>query len=819
MALEDEEPENGKPDTEVLKKKYKNMVEEKRHNDDYTRRLEKKLQKLNESLAQWSEDADSQKRTLELERNKDKDEQKSLRTEKDSKAKNQEERIRESLSDVLYQKPSNKHKQYELDTVRVTFVPDKSFLYPLAFRIDDKTTIVTLRNNACKYWNLSKDDFILKTMANNKCSDEMRVKECFKQGELAQLRLERKKTETADPKEEELKAIMPKGPKARKSRGNDLRFNTKDVNSIKKFSDNYVQDLKKMGGIYFLLKLRDTKPSEHVSKIKLRDIIIYILLFVLSLVVYDSRRPSGQDYWYRQGIVDMMMTQVRKPYLTSDEYWEYVPRFTDVETNDDIWDWLNYTLPTIIYDDGRQSLATYNLLVGFMAIRVQNVRPAAACQGKNRKLVEQLGGACYDTSVGGGTQATADMPGLQAYWNNLSVGDPLDPGQIRGEARPWKWASAEDARNASGIDTLTGRIGAYDGSGYMAQYKIGVSNQTAASASFRQDLRKFRELKWISLATRVVVVSFTIYNFDYDLWLSSDFFFELPPSGTVNAEFSVNTFKPRTDETEQELRETYIDYVNLIIAVVYIFIFVGMAERKHKIKYQKAGMYYYLSLNGITDILIVICVVLVVCLRGFTVNQKEKTGRILERADMRFTSFTGMAVWYNEIFCIEGLLMIFYMYRMLSFFRFFDTIYLMWHSLGRALWGFIFFIIIFMPLFLGFVVFLHSSFGPYMTEFSQMSLSYLSMYEIINGGVGISTLLKFDRLLGLLFIICFYIVVTFILLNVFVTIVVDAYYVVQISSGSPAEQWTRDKIIRWALPSLVINLFLTSHSKSVAESG
>ena len=33
-----------------------------------------------------------------------------------------------------------------------------------------------------------------------------------------------------------------------------------------------------MGGVYFLLKLRDSKPSEHAGKIKLRNILIYTVL-------------------------------------------------------------------------------------------------------------------------------------------------------------------------------------------------------------------------------------------------------------------------------------------------------------------------------------------------------------------------------------------------------------------------------------------------------------------------------------------------------------------------------------------------------------
>jgi len=233
---EEEDAGGGKLDEAKLKKKYKEMVEEKKQKDDYTNRLQKKLERLNESLAVLSEEADSQRRTLNLEKNKDEDERTSLKRERDTKAKNQEARIRESLSDVLYQKPSNKGRNFELDTVRVTFVkPGKSVC---AFRIDERTTIVSLRNNACKYWNLPPDRFILKTMANNKCSDEIFVKECFKQGELAQLRLEPKSHNTAEPKEEELKAIMPKDPSKRGGRGGrDFRLRAEGIGQMGTYSD------------------------------------------------------------------------------------------------------------------------------------------------------------------------------------------------------------------------------------------------------------------------------------------------------------------------------------------------------------------------------------------------------------------------------------------------------------------------------------------------------------------------------------------------------------------------------------------------------
>lgn len=48
-----------------------------------------------------------------------------------------------------------------------------------------------------------------------------------------------------------------------------------------------------MGGVYFLLKLRDSKPSEHASKINIRDIIIYTVLAPWSKSLSVARGHPG----------------------------------------------------------------------------------------------------------------------------------------------------------------------------------------------------------------------------------------------------------------------------------------------------------------------------------------------------------------------------------------------------------------------------------------------------------------------------------------------------------------------------------------------
>ena len=356
--------------------------------------------------------------------------------------------------EALYTKQTNSAgskppREYVLDTVLVTYIrgkfrysedrfytppPSRGFLspfccsrslkshfqevavyrislprYPLNFRINDDTTVRTLRESACKYWGMkTPEQFVLKTMANNKCQDEVKVKECFKQGELAQLSLTKKMVEnSAEPTEDEKKAIQPK--QGKKKKGRDGGFDPNGADKQQNFSENYFTDLKKLGGVYFLLRARDQKPSDLASKIKLRDIVIYITLTIFTFWVYDQRRPPGYEYWFIKGIEDKT---VAIPGMT-DNY-QPIPPFTNITQQDEVWDWLTHTLPPQLwsvtpdrvlgdvvthgYPSKRDlTLNGQNLLLGYLNIRTQGVKPQAC--GNSATIDATLGITCYPMSI------------------------------------------------------------------------------------------------------------------------------------------------------------------------------------------------------------------------------------------------------------------------------------------------------------------------------------------------------------------------------------------------------------------------------------
>lgn len=837
----DEDPNNIE-DPDKARLRIRQLTHENTRNIDYENRLARKLAKLDADLASRREEVEGLQRSLQLERNKFQEEYLSEKRERDQKAATQEERIRDHLTDVLYTKTDK--AGLARDTVLVSYVkPNENYRYNLAFRIDPDTTTKELRASVCKYWGADQANFILRTMANNKCQDDNRVRDCFKQGEIAQLRLEMKRESAEPPTEEELKAIQPKRKK-RVGKGAKPRFNAEGVDSIQKFGDNFSKQLHKMGGIYFLLKLRDKKPSEHAAKIKLHDVIIYLALAVLTIYVHSQRRRDGEAFWCSKGIEDFINAppigaQIPVCSGGSPSSSLCVRSFNELKQPQDAWVWLNYAIPAIFWptDPTQVSLATYNRLLGYFSVRVKNVKTPASrtefCTSNSIDLVAILGGTgnssnatCFPRRAEGDGMRTEPYPVLVEYWQNvtnismntsttLSTTTTLG---FRGTMNPGEFISAEKNKKDRQISWVRGNQDSYDASGYTVDYRMTVSDPIRASEEYRKDWEMFRQTGWVSLTTRVILVSFTTYNYHYDMWTSTELMIECPPGGDMILTRYTQPFRPRVFETQAELSWTYIDGARLSIAI-YIFMFVGYMERQHKVKNHKAGAYYHISLTGITDIGVVTCLLIQV-FWNIASFQEEATFKYLVRANgeetNRFESLTTPAFHYNTIFIIDGLMMVFLMYRIISFFRLSHTVYLLWHALGSAIKGLGFFFFVMSPAVFSFVLLSWVHFGSYFMDFSNMTRSFVSCVRLANADLDL-TYYESDPAWVIFTIVTIYVIVTFLALNLFASILTDAHYVVQLTCAQPVEKWDLQRLRSWVFPRLCVNIFQAIWSSDQSE--
>jgi len=799
-------------DFDKVKRYYEKYHIEKREDDIYVINLQKKLEKLRQDLDARTESVESLQRSLVIEKQKQGDEDKSIQRERKVKANAQEERIRDHLSEVLYAKPSGGAAN-DLDTVMVSYRdPTKSMRYNLAFRVDGQTSVRELKTSACRYWGQAQEEYVLKTMASNKCQDDIKVADCFRQGELAQLRLERKeKNPTEKPTDDEFKAIQGKGKSGqRKSRrAKKDTFDTSQVEAARKQQDSRDTDMKKMGGTYFLLKKRDTKASEHRSKIKINDMLLYGVLLFLCIYSYSVRRPAANSFWFLRGFNDYLSRRT----VVGDRT---IPRFQDLTDRDQVNDWMEHTLADLFYgnDTLRVRMKDYNVLFGYMGMRVQLVRPPDSpldgCE-ESTALVEELlelGAHCKPNEVDETTEETRTFAALREDWFiEKAKGGGQTTGQLRGPNDPSMWQPHEYLQNRSGIQSFQGYFQTYDASGYLAEYRMDIADGGSPLENFRRDLLQFRRFGWLASHTRVLFLSFTAYNFDYDLWISANLVLELPDSGAVIPQMQLLVFQPQIMETRSELQTTYMDYARVAIAL-YILIVVGQYERHHKIKNHLAGCWYHVSLNGICDLGAVFCIFIAVFWRRALQTSVSTSEWMSKVADIRGTeglySLESEAKVYEAIMSVEGLLIVFLMYRLISFLRIFRSIYLLWHAIGTAFKGMFFFGLLLIPTVVGFTYQLHMVYGPYDIAYASISHSLLAVYQLLEGSLDIEPLVKQEVAWAIVILSTFYFLMNYVLLGVFSAIVIDGYYVAQLVDGGPGENFRWRK---WLVPNVIWSIY------------
>lgn len=853
----DDENEEGLSDDEDIfeinaaKGKIASLLAERQRKTDYMNRMQEMMRTLNKELGDKREEVENLTRTLDLERNKHQQEAESRIRERQEKIKSQNGRVRDYLSEVLYSasitgpKKKKADEVFQLTTVLITFIkPGSPLRYNLTYRIDDTTRVAQLRADACKYWGVDKDEFILKTMMNSKVQDDMLVKDSFKQGEIAQLLLMKKTSKNMLVSEAETKAVQPKTGKRRRAGAAGTTGNEEALDVLQALTSSYENELRKFGGAYLMLKLRDLKPSEHANKIRLRDILIFTLLGLCTAISFISRRPSGQEYWFLTGVRAMLVETAYIP-----EIGREFSAFTDIETPEEVWNWLEYSIPNALFRNTSQ-LREFNDPIGYMQIRQQRmVKPTDAqqelvkpslCETEHRKaVVKRLGGGtavCYPMMFGRPnddeklTEKGNLMP-LQQRWNASALGT-----EVRGLSLPWKFVPAETNskqyvltedgavspdEGGSNIWPQTGTIQTYDSSGYQVDYNMESADLKLATFGYQRDIRLLRNVSWIDAQTRMVSVSLSVYNYVYEMWASMDFLIEFPPSGQLRSMYTLRPFRPNLHESTKETNETYLDYIRLICALV-IFVAIRPAETKHKQKNHKPGYIYLLSLNGVCDLAMMACTLCVFLYRAIAFG-KPSTLLALDITRIRFYSWSDRAYDYEQIMIVEGVLFVAVMFRSLSMVRLNRRIYLLWHTIGEALKAYLYFALLFIPVFIGFCFFAHNIWGQYVDGFDTLAQTTLSLMEFMKGDIDFARLGQTDVVWTAVFMVFFFLAITFFMLNVFIAIFIDSYYTVQLTAGyDPSEHsWGRllpvpsARWIQWFCPTILMQIHqaLTKQSK------
>ncbi|XP_064190727.1 polycystin-2 [Anguilla rostrata] len=492
-------------------------------------------------------------------------------------------------------------------------------------------------------------------------------------------------------------------------------------------------------------RLMDESPNsrERYLKTILREMITYVV-FLITVCILTYGMVSSNMYFYTKVMSQLFLDTplsssdktTFKSLNTMDEFWKFTEEPLLNGLHWEVW-YNNRTLAE------NQSLVYYeNLLLGVARIRQVKVRNQSCTVHQDLQGELQ---DCYDAFSSGSE-------------------DRAPFGLKNGTA----WTYTEQARlNGTGH---WGRISSYGGGGYY----LDLSRSREETAA---QLRALKENLWLDRGSRAVFIDFSVYNANINLFCVVRLVAEFPATGGVvtSGQF----------QTVRLLR--YVSGWDYFIATCEIafclFVLYYVVEEVLEIRIHR--VHYFRNLWNCLDVLIVAlssAAIITNIYRTWSVGQKLQNLLHHYSSYPDFQHLAYLQVQYNNL---AAAIVFFAWVKLFKFINFNKTMSQLSTTMSRCAKDITGFTIMFLIIFLAYAQLAYLVFGTQISDLSTFQGCIFTQFRIILGDFKFSELEEANRVLGPLYYTTFVFFVFFILLNMFLAIINEAYSEVK---GDMAQQ-------------------------------
>eukprot|EP01135_Chromosphaera_perkinsii_P004899 Nk52_evm4s304 gene=Nk52_evmTU4s304 len=512
--------------------------------------------------------------------------------------------------------------------------------------------------------------------------------------------------------------------------GQDEYGQSSDMSDVKEkgFKGKWHRFTHKLAGVFHRSKHGRNKHSASDDEMRnakkvLKELAIYfVYLLVLMVVVYGMISPL--QFWFTNNMEELI---VRQSVTASD------PNFFGLTTLTQFWSWLENLWIPAVYAWNNNYIYQDNKLLGVPQLRQLQVE-----QGKQCKIpsdFENLIFECY-----------APYTKANEFKGAFGVKN--------GTAWVYNEASEVDKRN------YWGQLATYEGGGFYQDLTLNQTNTTTIVQSLKAQ-------NWLARASRVLFIDFTVYNANVNLFCVIRLVLEMPATGGF-----IQTAVFRTVRLLRYVNP--VDYFIMFMEVVFVcFIaYYAVKEAKRMKKYKWKYFKSFWSWVEMVNICIAIVAVVFSLYRLIEVD-RLLTG-ILAEPD-KHSNFEDLAFWevqYTNMIAFNVFIGWVKLFKYVSFNPTMNQLSCTLKSSAKDIFGFaiMFFIIFFAYAQLGYLVF-----GSQLDDFKTFGDSVFTLFRIILGDFDFKAIQDANRVLGPIFFITYVFFVFFILINMFLAIITDAY--------------------------------------------
>ncbi|CAF0819785.1 unnamed protein product, partial [Didymodactylos carnosus] len=489
------------------------------------------------------------------------------------------------------------------------------------------------------------------------------------------------------------------------------------------------------------LRLKEIKMSEII-----REVLIYCLFTTILLFLSYQARDIHSNGLFRD-TKNLFITKDYNNIKSVTDWWNYCDNTFLKGLYAQTW----YNGKTLSWREKLTTGSRTSMRVGAARIRQLRVKENS-CRVHRR--VRNVIFHCRDDY----SWWDDDTKNYKTGWNGLLNGTFVNNDNSTKRCKT-PWCYQNSARTKSG--PLSAVYSTYKGGGYL--FTLGRTYEKA-----RILLEELKEQKWLDQLTRALVIDFSLYNANVNLFVSITLSLEFTSMGSVINDYKIKVFR---------LYDHLGGYAIIVLIFEIFFCIFTIYALTHEIlliiKQKKLYFKKFWNLHGFITVAFSITAI------GMYGTKKAITRlaiRSLRKTEMgEFVNFNAIATFDEVYSYIVGLITFFTMLKFLKLLRFNKRIGMLSATLRYARRDLNSFAFVFMIFILAYAQFGFALFGRSLRSFKSLFTSLTTCFRMMLGEINAEEMVSLSKLYGTFYFISFLILVFIALLGIFLTILNDSF--------------------------------------------
>jgi len=638
------------------------------------------------------------------------------------------------------------------DKVRVEFEGDEVF-----WTLQENYTFEMLLMDAARYWDVSPQDAVLADERGAVWPDDAYVALELQSAPAARIALRIKATATVDDDEAEYYG--------REDNGSDIsEEEEQDFMAIAEAAEDELLLAQARGGVASLTNKQKIALKRKMKR-ELGYFVFYAALFVY--VLY-ARRQVENGFFMQQSISTAFVDEAFGDYNEK--------TFEDVATAEEAFDWMAGPLsdglfPDELYNglevpaDKRGYVMSYNKVVGKVRLRQLRVLRDGC---KLSQSVFQSG------TLKDGTARQRQLVDycFPQYTLETMSDESFGPEELQEMGRGFMFTTEKENNLEGSAFQSDATSTTYDGGGFVLD--LDGANRTA----YLETLDMLKTNRWVDRQTRAILITLNLYNGNYDYLCRSVFVLEFTPGGSVITSQTqrVLTTDMYTDEywTGDKLMTSIPEMLLYFVIFCYLVHFAVKLGRTKKVTGKFSN--HFRDPWNIVDVL------------WFGIMLTAGTMRMLYFVDPLRLDFSIFKLDYQELgtlaesyrfsYIVDAITILVIAVKAIKYFALQHDLALLKGTLAQAISDLSVFVVLLLVILLGFVMMASNIFGSQVNSYRNIFSSFGTLFLILLGEFDFDEMAEVSWLWATLFFILYVIFMFFVVLNIFLAILNDAYTVV-----------------------------------------